>query len=120
MLPPLLNPSPMHLLISLGTSWPIVPEAFLYPDHDFSEVHVLTTTGPAVEAGLPFLREWFATRAPEIRLTVTRAGGIPGITCGDDHEAFEEVLLRWFSERRAAAGPEGAASTSAWPAVSRR
>lgn len=98
----------MHLLISLGTSWPIVPEAYLHPGHSFSEVHVLTTSSPKVETGLVPLREWFTSRAPEIRLTVTRAGQVPDITRGDDHEAFEEVLFRWFAERQAAARTAGA------------
>jgi adenosine deaminase len=80
------------LLISLGTSPAIVPEAFLHPDIRFTSVHVLTTEKPSV--GL--IQEFFRLHAPDCRLTLTRVAGFSDFTSESDHFHFEEVLLRWI------------------------
>jgi len=80
------------LLISLGTSPAIVPEAFLHPDVRFASVHVLTTEQPSV--GL--IQEFFRLHAPDCRLTLTRVAGFSDFTSENDHFHFEEVLLRWI------------------------
>lgn len=80
------------LLISLGTSPAIVPEAFLHPDVRFASVHVLTTEKPAVE----LVEEFFRLHAPDCRLTLTRVAGFSDFTSESDHFHFEEVLLRWI------------------------
>jgi len=80
------------LLVSLGTSPAIVPEAFLLPGIDFDAVHVLTTAGTQVE----FVQEWFAANAPCTNLTITRVAGFNDFTSEDDHFHFEEVLYRWW------------------------
>lgn len=80
------------LLVSLGTSPAIVPEAFLLPGAYFEAVHVLTTAGTQVD----FVLEWFAARAPETRLTITRVAGFNDFTSEADHFHFEEVLYRWW------------------------
>jgi adenosine deaminase len=99
----------MHLLVSLGTAWAVVPEAFLHPDHQFSAVHVLTTGATEkIDAAVVGMRDWFAERAPDVVLTVTRLQGITDILKAEDHEAFEEVLFRWFGECRAEAKEDGA------------
>ena len=61
------------LLVSLGTSWAVVPEAFhaLPPDPDvFSAVHVLTTVSPKIDEHITSVRAWFAARHPTVELTV--------------------------------------------------
>ncbi len=80
------------LLISLGTSPAIVPEAFLHPDIRFACVHVLTTEQPSV--GL--IQEFFRLHSPDCRLTLTRVAGFSDFTSENDHFHFEEVLLRWI------------------------
>lgn len=87
------------LLISLGTSWAVVPEAFhLLPPgpSGFSAVHVLTTASPKIDAGIATVRDWFATRHPAISLTVSRVEGFNDLKSEDEHFAFEEVLFRWL------------------------
>ena len=83
------------LLISLGTSPAIVPEAFLLPGARFTEVHVITTETTAVD----FVEEWFRLRAPEVRLTFTRVAGFRDLRSEEDHFRFEEVLYRWWLSR---------------------
>ena len=61
------------LLVSLGTSWAVVPEAFhaLPPGPDgFSAVHVLTTASPKIDEHITSVRAWFAARHPTVELTV--------------------------------------------------
>lgn len=82
------------LLISLGTSPAIVPEAFLLPDVEFSEVHVLTTDSTEVA----FVVAWFEAHAPSVTLSITRVAGFTDFTKEDDHFRFEEVLYRWWME----------------------
>ncbi len=88
------------LLISLGTSQAIVPEAFLLPDTAFVEVHVLTTAGTHVS----LIREWFRTR-PEVQLTITRVEGFDRLETQEDHNRFEEALFRWYQTRSAGRHP---------------
>lgn len=85
-------PSMPTLLVSLGTSPAIVPEAFLMPDVEFSAVHVLTTDSTEVD----FILEWFAARAPQVDLTITRVDGFTDFRSEQEHFLFEEVLYRWW------------------------
>lgn len=80
------------LLISLGTSQAVVPEAFLLPDVDFAEVHVLTTARPRIE----MVMSWFRDRYPDVHLTLTRAIEFVDFNSEEDHFRFEEVLYRWY------------------------
>lgn len=84
------------LLISLGTSPAIVPEAFLHPDVRFASVHVLTTELPSVE----LIQEFFRLHAPDCRLTLTRVAGFSDFTSEEDQFHFEEVLLRWILDSK--------------------
>lgn len=84
------------LLVSLGISPAIVPEAFLLPGGHFSEVHVLTTGSTKVD----FVLEWFANHAPAVRLAITRVAGFTDFNSEQDHFRFEEVLYRWFLQHR--------------------
>lgn len=85
------------LLISLGTSPAIVPEAFLLPGVDFDTVHVLTTDSERIDSS--FIREWFAEQVQDAALTITRVAGFSDFTSEQDHFRFEEVLHRWWLER---------------------
>ncbi len=107
------------LLCSLGTSWAVVPEAFhaLPPgEGGFSAVHVLTTASPKIDAGIAEIRNWFASRHPQVRLTVSRVAQFEDLRSEADHFAFEEVLYRWMLEVAASvplAGPLKARGTPA-------
>ena len=84
--------SPSILLVSLGSSPAIVPEAFLFPDVAFDQVHVLTTA----KIDVIFVEAWFAEKAPEVTLTITRVADFDDLKSEEDHFAFEEVLYRWM------------------------
>ena len=87
------------LLVSLGTSWAVVPEAFhaLPPGvGGFSAVHVLTTASQKIDAGIAQVRAWFASRHPAVELTITRVAGFNDLCSEADHFLFEEVLFRWL------------------------
>ena len=86
-----MSPSSSVLLISLGTSPAVVPEAFLLPVARFQAVHVLTTEKPDVQ----LIRDYFATQAPGVELTITRVAGFEDFASEEDHFRFEEVLYRW-------------------------
>lgn len=88
------------LFISLGTSWAIVPEAFLHPAHAFTQVHVLTTAAEKINAGLEQIQSWFGERASGVQLTIHRVDEFSDLTCSADHERFEEALFRWYVDRR--------------------
>jgi adenosine deaminase/REP element-mobilizing transposase RayT len=79
------------LLISLGTSQAIVPEAFLLPGTRFDAVHVITTATPPTD----LVEAYFASRAPTVSLAITRVAGFTDFTSEADHFRFEEVLYRW-------------------------
>ena len=86
-----MSPNRSVLLISLGTSPAVVPEAFLLPDIAFSAVHVLTTEKPDVQ----LIRDYFAKHAPGVELTLSRVAGFVDFASEADHFRFEEVLYRW-------------------------
>jgi adenosine deaminase len=87
------------LLVSLGTSWAVVPEAFhLLPPGPagFSAVHVLTTASPKIDTGIASIRDWFGTRYPGVTLSISRVAGFTDLQSEAEHFAFEEVLFRWL------------------------
>jgi adenosine deaminase len=87
------------LLISLGTSPAIVPEAYLLPNTRFSAVHVLTTAS-VPDSETSFVCDWFAATAPEVTLSLTRVADFSDFQSEKDHFLFEEVLYRWMLEKR--------------------
>ncbi len=89
------------LFISLGTSPAIVPEAFLLPEIEFSDVHVLTTDSTNVS----FVEEWFASNARDVILTITRVADFKDFKSEEDHFRFEEVLYRWMIAKRGSQPP---------------
>lgn len=93
-----MNSESATLLVSLGTSPAIVPEAFLFPGASFDQVHVLTTAS-IEESGVAWVEEWFAAEAPQVTLTITRVQDFSDFKSEADHFVFEEVLFRWMLER---------------------
>ena len=90
-----------RLLISLGTTWAVVPEAFhaLPPGpHGFTAVHVLTTDSPATEQPVAEVNAWFRARHPAVLLSITRVAGFADLRSEADHFRFEEVMYRWILE----------------------
>jgi len=88
------------LLVSLGKSWAVVPEAFHLPDVDFDRVAVLTTASPEINDAISLLQTDFRNRAPHAELTITRCAGIEDITTEENHKEFEEILYRWFLQHK--------------------
>jgi adenosine deaminase len=86
------------LLITLGTSPAVVPEAFLLPGVTFGAVHVLTTAS-VDPVDVAFVLDWFSDRAPMVQVTVTRVDGFSDLRTEEDHFHFEEVLYRWMLEK---------------------
>jgi len=84
------------LLISLGTSPAIVPEAFLLPDVAFQAVHVLTTEKP--DTGM--VEAFFKEHARSVPLRITRVKDFHDFISEEDHFRFEEVMYRWILETR--------------------
>jgi len=90
-----MNRSP-SLLISLGQSQAIVPEAFLLEGAAFDSVHVITTQNTKVD----FILSWFADCHPHVKLHITRVEDFVDLTSEHDHFNFEEVLYRWILDTR--------------------
>lgn len=93
-----MNSESATLLVSLGKSPAIVPEAFLFPGASFDQVHVLTTAS-IEESGVAWVEDWFAAEAPQVTLTITRVQDFSDFKSEEDHFVFEEVLFRWMLQR---------------------
>ena len=83
------------LLVSLGHSPAVVPEAFLLPGVDFTAVHVLTTASVKDE-DIQIVIDWFCINEPDVDLSVTQVAGFTEFKSEADHFEFEEVLYRWW------------------------
>lgn len=80
------------LLVTLGMSPAIVPEAYLVPALPFEEVHVLTT-----ESCDPSLvQRFFAEEAPGVHLTISIVKDVGTLRSEEDHQRFEDALHRWI------------------------
>ena len=89
------------LLVSLGTSWAVVPEAFhaLPPGpNGFSAVHVLTTESTTTDRPVSEVKAWFRVRHPAVLLSISRVSGFADLRSETDHFRFEEVMYRWILE----------------------
>lgn len=86
----------MNLLCTLGSSWAVVPEAFLLGNgaKHYDGVLVLTTTGTQVPVAT--CRSWFSEHYPSVTLTVLAVEGLDDLACAEDHHRFEEALLRCY------------------------
>lgn len=82
------------LLVTLGTSQALVPEAFWIPGGDFRAVHVLTSESTRID----LICEFFEPLAPKVAWSVSRVAGFRDLRTEEDHFNFEEVLCRWIVE----------------------
>ncbi|MBK1832762.1 transposase [Roseibacillus ishigakijimensis] len=87
----------MHLLATLGSSFGVVPEAFLLGNgpEQYARVTVLATSG--VPDSVRQVREWFAGHAPQVALSLRVIADLPDIRNHGDHARFEEALLRCYA-----------------------
>jgi adenosine deaminase len=89
------------LLVTLGKTWPVVPEAFhlLRPGPDwFSEVHVLTSSHCEIDKAITEVTRYFRS-FPQATLTFTRVAGFDDLRSENDHAEFDEVMCRWILEK---------------------
>ena len=86
----------MILLCTLGSSWAVVPEAFLLGNggERYRRVLVLTTAG--TQGPVETCREWFSEHYPSVTLTILAVAGLKDLACAEDHHRFEEALLRCY------------------------
>ncbi|MFN0128935.1 MAG: CRISPR-associated ring nuclease, partial [Verrucomicrobiales bacterium] len=85
------------LLMSLGTSPAVVPEAVLWDGVEFRAVHVLTTAS-VQQSDLDWIADWFRRRVPGVALSFTRVADFSDFRSEADHFLFEEVMYRWWLE----------------------
>ena len=86
----------MHLLATLGSSFAVVPEAFLMGNgkDSYSHVTVLATSG--IAKSVSFVQDWFAAHAPQVVLRVVIIFDLPDIRNLNDHARYEEALFRTY------------------------
>lgn len=82
-----------QLLCTMGTTWQVVPEAFMRAPKTYQRVCVFTTA--KAEIPVEPLRGFFA-KYPAVQLGITRSGSLAEIQTGADHAQFEEWLFRWY------------------------
>lgn len=82
-----------NLVVTLGISPAIVPEAFLIGEH-IDAVRIITSMKTAIEP----VADFFAKHAPQVRVEFYRVDGFADMVTERDHFLFEEVLYRWFLE----------------------
>lgn len=90
------------LLCTVGLSPFVVPEAFHYLPDGFSEVHGFTGDNEKIK--LDPLFEFFSAR-PTVNWSVTRLQGFSDLGSQEEHEHFEEGLLRWYLKFVRSEGP---------------
>lgn len=86
------------LLCTLGTSWAVVPEAFLLGNGEtrYNKVVVLTTSGDLTATALANVESWFNQHAPEVEVISLAIAYLPDLNSADDHSRFEEALFRAY------------------------
>ncbi len=86
------------LLSTLGTSWAIVPEAFLLGNGQagYECVFVLTTSSNATLAAKAKTEHWFASHAPQTSLRVLAIEHMQDLSSENEHKRFEEALYQVY------------------------
>ena len=86
------------LLCTLGTSWAVVPEAFLLGNGDslYDHVCILTTSDPKTIESMAKVETWFRGHHPGTRITGLAIEGLTDLACSEDHQRFEEALFRAY------------------------
>ncbi|TAD85875.1 MAG: hypothetical protein EAY75_10225 [Bacteroidetes bacterium] len=93
------------LLITLGNSPMIVPEAVLGYGISFDEVHVFTTDNPQLYEHAAKLHDIFETHFPAIKLSISGLSNVPLPNTTESHQLFEEALFQWYLEKAGDALP---------------
>lgn len=86
------------LLCTLGTSWAVVPEAFLLGNHPdaYQRVFVVVPRGEGTVQAIQQTKEWFELRSPETELRVFAISHLTDLRDSRDHQIFEEALFRVY------------------------
>jgi len=86
----------MHLIATLGSSFAVVPEAYLMGNGDahYTVVNVLATSG--IQKSVEQCKQWFSEHATSCQLDVYIIEGLDDIANGDDHAHYEEALFRCY------------------------
>jgi adenosine deaminase len=84
------------LLCTLGSSWAVVPEAFLLGNGSatYDRVWVLTSSGTS--ASVEQCHAWFVQYHPQVALTILAVEDLPDLATAEDHHRFEEALYRCY------------------------
>ncbi len=86
------------LLCTLGTSWAVVPEAFLLGNGTpgYESVHVITTSSDATREAIQQVTQWFAVYAPHTVLRMLPIEHLADLTDTRDHQVFEQAFLQVY------------------------
>ncbi len=87
----------MHtLLCTLGSSWAVVPEAFLLGNGCAFYDRVLILTSSGTSSSVVQCHAWFAQYHPRVVLTILAVEDLPDLATVEDHHRFEEALYRCY------------------------
>ncbi len=84
------------LLCTLGSSWAVVPEAYLLGNEKnrYDSVLVLTTAG--TKDSVEKCTAWFRQHYPSVALKILAIENLQDLACAADHHRFEEALFRCY------------------------
>jgi adenosine deaminase len=84
------------LLCTLGSSWAVVPEAFLLGNGPAFYDRVLVLTSSGTSSSVEQCHAWFAQHHPRVALTILAVEDLPDLATAEDHHRFEEALYRCY------------------------
>ncbi len=92
------HPPMPTLLCTLGSSWAVVPEAFLLGNgaDAYASVCILTTDSEPTRKSLGRAQDWFREHHPETQVRALAIEGLADLACAEDHARFEEALYRAY------------------------
>lgn len=86
----------LTLLCTLGSSWAVVPEAFLLGNGPAFYDRVLVLTSSGTSSSVEQCHAWFAQYHPHVALTILAVEDLPDLATAEDHHRFEEALYRCY------------------------
>lgn len=84
------------LLCTLGSSWAVVPEAFLLGNGPAFYDRVLVLTSSGTSSSVEQCHVWFTKHYPQVDLTIHAVDDLPDLATAEDHHRFEEALYRCY------------------------
>lgn len=86
------------LLCTLGTSWAVVPEAFLLGNGDavYQSVTIVTTNSEKTRESMAKVHAWFREYHPDTTIRALVIEGLSDLASSMDHSRFEEGLYRAY------------------------